>query len=136
MGAVGGPNVTTPTKTSTGGDDDFGGHPVDVVFKYAGSAGNGDPGIVDPPTNAYRMANDLTAVSSINAHPSRVAIVEYTAQMSGGFSPNDFSNQSTPVTEGGGTYLMARHLISLGADATNAERQAVWSTRRPPTTAR
>jgi hypothetical protein len=49
MGAVGGPNVTPPTATSTGGDDDFGGRPVDVVFKYAGLAGNGDPGIIDPP---------------------------------------------------------------------------------------
>ena len=44
MGAVGGPNISPPTRTSTGGDDDFGGRPVDVVFKYAGSNGNGDPG--------------------------------------------------------------------------------------------
>src|SRR5665213_1271234 len=84
MGAVGGPNITPPTLTSTGGDDDFGGRPVDVIFKYAGSAGNGDPGMIDPPTNAMRMQGDLTVLSSINNHASRVAIVEYTAQMSGG----------------------------------------------------
>ena len=41
MGAIGGPDVTTATATSTGGNDDFGGKPVDVVFKYAGVNGNG-----------------------------------------------------------------------------------------------
>src|ERR1700749_3986836 len=60
MGAVGGPDINPPTLTSTGGDDDFGGRPVDVVFKYAGSAGTGDPGIIDPPTNDLRMTNDMT----------------------------------------------------------------------------
>jgi hypothetical protein len=49
LGAVGGPNVTPPTATSTGGDDDFGGRPVDVVFKYAGLAGNGIRGSSIPP---------------------------------------------------------------------------------------
>src|ERR1700749_3912403 len=72
MGAVGGPNTYPPTKTSTGGDDDFGGKPVDVVFKYAGAAGTGDPGIIDPPTNAIRMTGDLTTASPINKHVSRV----------------------------------------------------------------
>lgn len=117
MGAVGGPNVTPPTKTSTGGDDDFGGRPVDVVFKYAGSAGNGDPGMIDPPTNTTRMTGDLTALSSLNSHAMHVAMVEYTAQMSGGFSTADFSNSSKKDPASGGDYLMARHLISLSADA-------------------
>src|ERR1700689_2179400 len=81
MGAVGGPDGTPLTKTSRGGDDDFQGRPVDVGFKYAGSNGNGDPGIIDPPTNVTQMTVDLTTLSGINSHASRVAIVEYTAQM-------------------------------------------------------
>ncbi len=117
MGAVGGPNVTPPTINSRGGDDDFGGSPVDAVFKYAGANGNGDPGIVDPPTNATRMTGDLTILSGLNDHAMRVAIVEYTAQMSGGFSTADFSNSSVPDQGSGGTYLMARHLISMASDA-------------------
>ncbi len=122
MGAVGGPNITPPTATSTGGDDDFGGTPIDVVFKYAGMNGNGDPGIVDPPTNAYRMSKDLTALSTINAHPMRVAMVEYTAQMSGGTNLDDFSDSDVPnpgagAAPAGVTYIMARHFASLGADA-------------------
>jgi hypothetical protein len=118
MGAVGGPNVTPPTATSTGGDDDFGGRPVDVVFKYAGLGGNGDPGIIDPPTNALRMTNDLTILSGINGHPMRVAIVEYTAQMSGGFSLTDFSNLPEAMpSQPAGSYIMARHFISLASDA-------------------
>src|SRR5580698_8769753 len=99
MGAVGGPNVTPPTATSTGGDDDFGGRTVDVVFKYAGVNGNGDPGIIDPPTNALRMTNDLTILSTINSHPMRVAIVEYTAQMSGGATFTDFTNAPEPAPQ-------------------------------------
>src|SRR5262249_16732516 len=114
MGAVGGPNVTPPTPTSTGGNDDFGGRPVDVVFKYAGANGNGDPGVIDPPTNALRMTGDLTILSGINSHPMRVAIVEYTAQMSDGASLSDFSNQPNTTP---GSYIMARHFITLAADA-------------------
>jgi hypothetical protein len=125
MGAVGGPNISPPTLTSTGGDDDFGGRPVDVVFKYAGSAGNGDPGIIDPPSNAIRMTSDLTTVSSINGHATRVAIVEYTAQMSGGYSLADFSDSSTPDPASGGTYLLPRHLINLAADAIALNDQPV-----------
>ena len=125
MGAVGGPNISAPTKTSTGGDDDFGGRPVDVVFKYAGSNGNGDPGIIDPPTNATRMTADLTVVSGINKHATRVAIVEYTAQMSGGFSVADFSNSATADPASGGTHLMPRHLISLASDAIAMNSQPV-----------
>ncbi len=118
MGAIGGPNVTPPTATSRGGDDDFGGRPVDVVFKYEGVNGNGDPGIIDPPTIELRMTNDLTIVSAINRHPMRVAIVEYTAQMSGGAAFTDFTNVSTPdPASSGGTYLMARHFITLAAGA-------------------
>lgn len=119
MGAIGGPNITPPTQTSRGGNDDFGGRPVDVVFKYAGVNGNGDPGVIDPPTNAWRMTNDFNALSAINAHPMRVAIVEYTAQMSGGFNTDDFTNG--PPGQAGGmpnaSYLMGRHLSSLAADA-------------------
>jgi hypothetical protein len=116
MGAVGGPNVTPPTLTSRGGDDDFGGSPVDIVFKYAGSNGNGDPGIIDPPTNATRMTGDLTILSGLNNHAMRVAVVEYTAQMSGGFATADFTNSPVADPASGGTYLMARHLISLASD--------------------
>jgi hypothetical protein len=117
MGAIGGPNVTPPTATSRGGNDDFGGSPVDVVFKYEGVNGNGDPGIIDPPTNALRMTNDLTTLSAINNHPMRVAIVEYTAQMSGGAAFADFTNVSTPDPVSGGSYLMGRHFITLAAGA-------------------
>jgi len=119
MGAIGGPGNTTPTATSRGGDDDFGGRPVDSVFKYAGVNGNGDPGVIDPPTNAYRMTSDLNAISQINQHPSRVAIVEYTAQMSGGQNFDDFTNGSAGLSSSNpaATYLMARHFASLGADA-------------------
>jgi hypothetical protein len=117
MGAVGGPNISPPTLTSRGGDDDFGGRPVDVVFKYAGANGNGDPGIIDPPTNAIRMTGDLATLSGLNKHATRVAIVEYTAQMSGGFSVADFSNSPLVDPASGGTYLMARHFISLASDA-------------------
>lgn len=119
MGAIGGPNITPPTGNSHGGNDDFGGRPVDVVFKYAGMNGNGDPGVIDPPTNAWRMTNDLTTLSQINTHPMRVAIVEYTAQMSGGFNTDDFTNGPPGQASGTPTasYLMGRHLSSLAADA-------------------
>src|ERR1700742_3031579 len=116
MGAVGGPNITPPTLTSRGGNDDFGGRPVDVVFKYAGANGNGDPGMIDPPTNALRMTGDLSILSGLNSHAVRVAIVEYTAQMSGGFALADFSNSPDADPASGGTYLMARHFISPAAD--------------------
>ena len=125
MGAVGGPNITPPTINSRGGDDDFGGRPVDVVFKYAGSNGNGDPGMIDPPTNATRMTGDLTILSGLNSHPMRVAIVEYTAQMSGGFATADFSNSPDADPASGGTYLMARHLISLASDTIALNDQPV-----------
>ena len=125
MGAVGGPNITPPTINSRGGDDDFGGRPVDVVFKYAGSNGNGDPGMIDPPTNATRMTGDLTILSGLNSHPMRVAIVEYTAQMSGGFATADFTNSPDPDPASGGTYLMARHLISLASDTIALNDQPV-----------
>lgn len=119
MGAIGGPNITLPTATSTGGNDDFGGRPVDVVFKYAGVNGNGDPGVIDPPTNALSMTNDLNALSIINGHASRVAIVEYTSQMSGGENFSDFSNTAAGASSSNpdASYIMARHFISLGADA-------------------
>ena len=118
MGAIGGPNITTPTATSTGGDDDFGGKPIDAVFKYAGVNGNGDPGVIDPPMNALRMTKDLTAISSINKTPSRVVIVEYTGEMSGGENFSDFTNTNVPdANKQGATYIMARHFASLGADA-------------------
>jgi hypothetical protein len=119
MGAIGGPNITTPTATSTGGNDDFGGRPVDIVFKYAGVNGNGDPGVIDPPTNAIRMTSDLTALSKINGHASRVAIVEYTAQMSGGANFADFTNTTAGASTANAdaSYIMARHFASLTADA-------------------
>ena len=64
------------------------------------------------------MTNDLTILSGINSHPMRVAIVEYTAQMSGGFSLTDFSNLPEPMpSQPTGSYLMARHFISLASDA-------------------
>jgi len=126
MGAVGGPNITPPTETSRGGDDDFGGRPVDVVFKYAGANGNGDPGMIDPPTNAMRMTGDMTTLSGINSHAMRVAIVEYTAQMSGGLALTDFTNQPEPnPNTPTGSYIMARHLISLAADAIALNDQPV-----------
>ena len=90
-----------------------------------GSNGNGDPGMVDPPTNATRMTGDLTTLSGLNSHPMRVAIVEYTAQMSGGFATADFSNSPNPDPASGGTYLMARHLISLASDANAMNDQPV-----------
>ncbi len=119
MGAIGGPNITPPTATSTGGNDDFGGRPVDVVFKYAGVNGNGDPGVIDPPTNAYRMANDFNTLGPINKHGTRVAIVEYTAQMSGGYNLDDFTNGPAGLSSAdpSASYLMGRHLSGLAADA-------------------
>jgi hypothetical protein len=125
MGAVGGPNITPPTMNSRGGNDDFGGRPVDVVFKYAGANGNGDPGTIDPPTNATRMTGDMTILSGLNAHAMRVAIVEYTAQMSGGFALADFTNSPNADPASGGTYLMARHFISLASDTVALNDQPV-----------
>lgn len=119
MGAIGGPDTTTATATSTGGNDDFGGKPVDVVFKYAGVNGNGDPGVIDPPTNAYRMTADFNSLSAANKHAIRVAIVEYTAQMSGGQNFDDFTNGTAGMSSSNGTatYVMARHFATLAADA-------------------
>lgn len=119
MGAIGGPNNTTPTATSTGGNDDFGGKPVDVVFKYAGVNGDGDPGTIDPPSNVYRMTRDYNALSGINSHATRVAIVEYTAQMSGGQNFDDFTNTTAGASSSQptSTYIMGRHFSSLAADA-------------------
>jgi hypothetical protein len=74
--------------------------------------------MIDPPTNALRMTNDLTILSAINSHPMRVAIVEYTAQMSGGLSLTDFSNLPEPTpAQPSGSYIMARHFISLASDS-------------------
>ncbi len=119
MGAIGGPDTTTATATSTGGNDDFGGRPVDVVFKYAGVNGNGDPGMIDPPTNAYRMTNDFNSLSAANKHAMRVAIVEYTAQMSGGENYDDFTNgpAGSSTSNPSATYIMGRHFASMAADA-------------------
>lgn len=117
MGAVAGPNISPPTLTSTGGEDDFGGRPIDVGFKYAGFNGDGDPGIIDPPTNSIRMSSDYNALSPLNKHATRVAIVEYTAQLSGGFSTADFTDTSAADPASGGNYLMARHFLTLAADA-------------------
>jgi hypothetical protein len=132
MGAIGGPNVTPPTATSRGGNDDFGGRPVDVVFKYAGLNGNGDPGIIDPPSNALRMTNDLRILSGINKRAMRVAIVEYTAQMSGGLALTDFSNTAEPNPgQPTGSYIMARHFVSLGSDAMALNsKPVVYKTKR------
>jgi hypothetical protein len=119
MGAVAGPDAPAATATSVNGNDDFQGRPVDVAFKYAGMNGNGDPGTIDPPTNAYRMTKDFNFLSTYNNHATRVAIVEYTGQMSGGFSADDFTNGAAGLASGKptATYLMARHFASLGADA-------------------
>ncbi|MGA9796420.1 MAG: hypothetical protein WBQ17_12900 [Rhizomicrobium sp.] len=117
MGAVAGPNISPPTLTSTGGEDDFGGRPIDVAFKYAGNAGTGDPGIIDAPTNALRMSDDWNTLSPLNKHATRVAMVEYTAQLSGGFSIADFTNTKKADPASGGNYIMARHFISLATDA-------------------
>jgi hypothetical protein len=119
MGAIGGPNIDpTQIKVGSGGDDSFGGAPVDAVFKYAGINGNGDPGVIDPPMNIINMTKDLTNVSKYNNYPSRVVMVEYTAQMSGGQNFDDFTNTDTPsVSTPGATYIMARHFISLASDA-------------------
>ena len=118
MGAIGGPNISPESNIYTGGDDSFGGKPIDAVFKYAGDNGNGDPGMIDPPMNALRMTSDLTLVSNANQKPSRVVIVEYTGEMSGGENFADFTNTSVPnADKQGATYIMARHFASLSADA-------------------
>jgi hypothetical protein len=118
MGAVGGPNTDSNTQIYSGGDDSFGNKPVDAVFKYAGVNGNGDPGVIDPPMNAIRMTQDLTKVSEVNDRASRVVIVEYTGEMSGGQNYADFTNTSVPNPDKqSATYIMARHFISLAADA-------------------
>lgn len=118
MGAVGGPNTDPVAQVSSGGDDSFGGKPVDAVFKYAGVNGNGDPGVIDPPMNAIRMANDLTQVAKVNDRASRVVIVEYTGEMSGGENFADFTNNNVQnPNKQNSTYIMARHFASLAADA-------------------
>ena len=132
MGAVGGPNQSAPTTTSTGGQDDFGGRPVNVVFEYAGDDGRGNPGDILAPINYWKMVQDwngippnrygvaaTTGLVNINQFATRIAMVEYTAQMSGGKNISDFSNgpagQSSSDTSA--AYIMAKHFISLGADA-------------------
>lgn len=118
MGAVGGPNIDPVNNVYSGGDDSFGGKPVDAVFKYAGVNGNGDPGVIDPPMNALRMTTDLTNVSAVNDRASKVVIVEYTGEMSGGENFADFTNTSVPnPNKQNSTYIMARHFVSLAADA-------------------
>ena len=118
MGAVGGPNTDPVAQVNSGGDDSFGGKPVDAVFKYAGVNGNGDPGVIDPPMNAIRMATDLTEVAKVNDRASRVVIVEYTGEMSGGENFADFTNNNVPnPNKQNSTYIMARHFASLAADA-------------------
>lgn len=109
MGAIGGPNDSAACSTNSpnppggpcvSGNDAFVGSKVDVVFKYAGTNGDGDPGMIDPPTNALRMTADLTAISKANGHASRVAMVEYTAQMSGGQNFGDFTNMQSATIVG------------------------------------
>ncbi|MBX9597159.1 MAG: hypothetical protein K2X04_01130 [Burkholderiales bacterium] len=118
MGAVGGANTDPVAQVNSGGDDSFGGKPVDAVFKYAGVNGNGDPGVIDPPMNAIRMANDLTEVAKVNDRASRVVIIEYTGEMSGGENFADFTNNNVPnPNKQNSTYIMARHFASLAADA-------------------
>lgn len=132
MGAVAGPNISAPTATSTGGDDDFGGKPVDVVFKYAGDDGRGNPGDILPPVTLWQMIQDWNGsparfgsptatpgLVNINQHPTRIAIVEYTGQMSGGLNFSDLTNTTAGASSSDplAAYIMANHFISLGADA-------------------
>jgi hypothetical protein len=130
MGGIGGPDGPSTTSvtslscsTAQGtGNDDFQGAPVDVIFSYAGANGAGDAGIMVPPFKALAMTGDLTTLSNCanNKRASRVSLVEYTGEFSGGEqagltdltdSPN--ASSSYPY----GNYIMARHLISQGADA-------------------
>ncbi|MCE7506349.1 hypothetical protein LZG75_08855 [Polynucleobacter sp. IMCC30063] len=132
MGAVGGPNQSAPTATSTGGQDDFGGKPVNVVFEYAGDDGRGNPGDILAPINYWKMVQDwngippnrygvaaTTGLVNINQFPTRIAMVEYTAQMSGGTNFSDFTNGPPGLSSSdtSAAYIMAKHFISLGADA-------------------
>jgi hypothetical protein len=130
MGGIGGPDGPSATSvtslscsTAQGtGNDDFQGAPVDVIFSYAGSNGAGDAGIMVPPFKAMAMTGDLTTLSNCanNKRASRVALVEYTAEYSGGESTglNDLTDSPNPSTAyPNGNYIMARHFVSLGADA-------------------
>ena len=131
MGAVGGPNITAPTSTSTGGQDDFGGKPINVAFEYAGDDGRGNPGDILAPMNLWKMTQDwggsparfsapaTPGLVNINQFPTRIAMVEYTAQMSGGQNVSDFSNgpPGQSSSDPNAAYIMAKHFISLGADA-------------------
>jgi hypothetical protein len=143
MGGIGGPDVSPLTASSTNGSDDFQGKPVDVIFKYAGAWGDGDPGIIDAPMNALQMTGDLTTLSGINNHATRVAIVEYTYNLSGELQPYDFSNSSaaqpaTTLEPHGyasyaydntnylsGLYIMPKHFITLGLDAQALDSEPV-----------
>jgi Divergent InlB B-repeat domain len=131
MGGIGGPDVANSdgihvssllcTTTAGTGNDDFQGAPVDVIFSYASYDGAGDPGIMVQPYKALTMTNDLTTLSNCanNKHATRAALVEYQAQFSGGTETtglNDFTD-SPNASSSGATYIMARHFISLGADA-------------------
>jgi len=113
MGSVGGPNQTVPgagipcnsyppssvqspnspcVAGAASSSDAFVGANVDAVFKYNGVNGNGDPGVIDPPTLALRMTADFNAISALNKKPIRVVMVEYTSQLSLGPNYSDFTD--------------------------------------------
>ena len=130
MGGIGGPDGPSTTSvtslscsTAQGtGNDDFQGAPVDVIFSYAGANGAGDAGIMVPPFKALAMTGDLTTLSNCanNKRATRVSLVEYTGEFSGGESAGLIDLTDSPNASSGypnGNYIMARHLISLGADA-------------------
>ena len=137
MGSVGGPNTFPPINPPVPGaggilnQDDFGGTPIDAVFKYGGINGNGDPGVIDPPTLALMMSSDLNGSLSLftsygtkaipgisyqNGKVARPVLVEYTSQMSGGLNLSDFTDTSSPTGWDNKTYLMSRHFSSLMGD--------------------
>jgi len=95
----------TITNNSPVLNDTFAEHPVDAIFKYAGSGGDGDPGHKLQPKTTEKTMSQARYIENNSADHHKVmpVMVVYTIQMSGGLNFPDVTNEN---------YLMD-HYINL-----------------------
>ena len=85
--------------TDGAGSQEISGRKVDAIFKYAGSGGNGDPGVITLPIFTEETMNVANLAAQNNQHAVKPVMVVYTAQMSGGAAFTDFSDANNVLTK-------------------------------------
>ncbi|WP_119343311.1 hypothetical protein [Facilibium subflavum] len=83
----------------TDGTNTFSKDKVDAIFKYAGSGGNGDPGVITMPIFTQETVDVAKNAGKENQHPIVPVIVVYTLQMSGGTAYGDLSDKDNVLTK-------------------------------------